>query len=332
MCLRRRAIFAAVVAQAFLAERSSAQSLGKTIVGCLEVQCPTADGSVAAECKLADKTFTTIGLARIPTKVDALEGLSWVEGAVVSDLDGRNRTFDKSFYLGTPPNLSLNGSESCALFFTHFSERVNKFNNGKEDVSISQGTCDEAMSEKCVSAIVSRAEGVDLDGLSSEDACEKLQKEFEDNLDSECAPFADGSKWVGLKSTRAVALSGSGGVEPISSKDNSSSECWPITPKSYDLSYVDSIVTEGDYYIDTLSKELFGITPILTIFFPGDSDAIISKPEAQMTCMKVVDTSVGTNATKSPGGEDKGNGARSLGLGGRLVTAVSFATSLYVLA
>lgn len=194
MFLQRPTLLLVAAAQAL-----NAQSLDETIVGCAEVDCPTASDSTAAECQVADKDFAMIGLARVPTDTDALEGLSWVEGVALGDSDG-NRTFDKTFFLGTPPDLDLNGTIACALFFTHVSDRVS-FGDDGDDESISQGTCEEALSEKCVSALISRAEDLDFDGLKSAEVCKKLQEEFEDNLDSECDSFADGSKWVGLNST-----------------------------------------------------------------------------------------------------------------------------------
>ena len=199
----RRTILAVATTQFFFSQNAIAQDLNQTIVGCADVECPTMSGSTSAECKLSNKTFTAVGLARIPVEADSLQGLSWVEGVAVTDSGGKNRTFDKSFYLGTPPQLTLNGTGACALFFSQVSERV-LFGKEDEDQSATQGTCDQAMSEKCVSAIISRAEALALDGLSSTEACTKLEKEFQDNLDSECASSAPGNKWVGLKSARKL--------------------------------------------------------------------------------------------------------------------------------
>ncbi|KPM38674.1 hypothetical protein AK830_g7876 [Neonectria ditissima] len=324
MFFQHRTVLSLAVAQALMAPSSFAQSLDATIVGCAEADCPTAGRSTSSECQLVDKNLSMIGLARVPVESDTLEGLSWVEGVAIADSNDGNRAFDKSFYLGTPPSLSLNDTGACALFFTHVSTRV-KFEDDDTDVSVSQGTCEDAMSKECVSALTSRAEDLDVDGLSSKEACKKLQEEFEDNLDSECSSFADGSKWVGLETT---ALSG---VEPISSKENSSSECWPITPKAYDLSFVRSFETEGDYLADTLANEFYGIVPILTFFFPRDSHKIVSKAEAQMTCMKTIDSSVASNSTKSSGSEDEDNAGETLIISGHVVVSFFVAASLFLL-
>lgn len=310
-----------------MAQGSVAQTFNETIVGCAEVDCPTASGSTAAECKLDDKTFSMIGLAKIDTNETALEGLSWVEGVAVSDSDGGNRTFDKSFYLGTPSNFSLDGTGACALFFTHVSDRV-MFGEKSDDVSTTQGTCAEALSDDCVEALISHAEGFNVTGDSTnEDTCKKLQKDFEDNFDKACGSFADGKTWVNLKYT---TLSGSGGVEPISAENKTSSECWPIVPKADNLSFVRSIETTGDYLADTLSEEYYGITPILTFFFPGDSK-LVSKTTAQLTCMKTIGTSDGTNSTQSDGSKDQNNGSGSLAQGGHAVMGLVIAMAVFLL-
>lgn len=57
--------------------------------------------------------------------------------------------------------------------------------DGSDDEE-SQGTCQEAMSESCVTAMNDRARDIDYNGLTIDEACAKLQEEFNDNLDSEC--------------------------------------------------------------------------------------------------------------------------------------------------
>lgn len=198
MYLGRPTSWEAVIAPLIILHGALAQDLNETIVGCADVQCPTKSGSMSAECKLVDKTFTAVGLANIPVSEDSLKGLSWVEGVAVTDSSDGRRSFDKSFYLGAPPQLNLAGTGACALFFSQVSDRV-YFGTEDDDQSTTQGTCKDAMSEECVSALITRAEALDLEGLSSKEACATLEKVFQDNLDSECASAATGSKWAGLR-------------------------------------------------------------------------------------------------------------------------------------
>ena len=181
-----------------LSWKTRAQDLPSTIVGCAEVQCPTKPGVTSAQCILVDKTFTTIGLARIPDTSSFLDGLSWVEGVAVDDTS-EGRQFDKSFYLGTPPNLDLDKIGGCSLFFTEVSDNV-AFDD--DDTSEAQGTCQQALSKSCVSDLIKRASDVNVEGLSSEDACAKLQKEFQSHLDGSCSSFTNGGNWSGVVSKR----------------------------------------------------------------------------------------------------------------------------------
>lgn len=187
---------AAAAAVAFMAiEPVRGQSLSSTIVGCEAVDCPGDSANTTdANCTVVDKTFTTIGLARIPVSSKALTGLSWTEGVAVTDSNGQ-RTFEKDFYFGTPPHTNLTGTGACAVFFSQVSSRVS-FNGSS--VQEAQGTCQDAMSSDCVNALITRAVAVNVSGLGSADACSMLQATFNDHLDSACASFATGSSWTGL--------------------------------------------------------------------------------------------------------------------------------------
>ena len=71
--------------------------------------------------------------------------------------------------------------------------------HNSEDI---QGTCQDAMSAQCVGALVARAEKVDVMGLGSVQACEKLGRAFGETVDSACTAFADGNSWSGLSVKR----------------------------------------------------------------------------------------------------------------------------------
>jgi hypothetical protein len=177
----------------------------ETIVGCATLPCPTAnDNTTSANCFVVDKTFTTIGIAQISVTSNALKGLSWTEGVAVID-SKRNRIFDTSFYLGVPPDTNLTGTGACALFLNKVSSRVIFEKADTEEQA--QGTCQEAMSPDCVNALIKRATDLDVSGLGSADVCKKLQTAFDENLDSVCSSFADGSKWLGLGVRRKCFIS-----------------------------------------------------------------------------------------------------------------------------
>ncbi|KAK4156603.1 hypothetical protein C8A00DRAFT_30571 [Chaetomidium leptoderma] len=253
-----------------------------------------------------DVVLQILGVANIDSAVEGLKGLSWTKGVGVHD-GKEERHFDQSFYLGTPENFGFNDTGACALFFTQVSDRV-RFGDG--DARGTQGTCRDAMTDSCISALVDRAKKVDLKGLSGKAACDKLQKDFSENLDSACDAFAQASKWAGIE---AKALSGDGSPEPISDQQNSTSTCWPVLPKSDNLTLVGSVMATGNFDASTLMDNFFSITPVLTVFFPGNkTDGLVSKSEAQLTCLKAIDLTTASNATKTPDGDGGSNAAGRL--------------------
>ncbi|KAH7327217.1 hypothetical protein BKA65DRAFT_64303 [Rhexocercosporidium sp. MPI-PUGE-AT-0058] len=279
---------------------SHGQNLNSNIVGCAVIPCPD-DSAGNAKCTVIDKTFPNVGLARIPVTSQVLTGLSWTEGVAVNETNG-NRTFEKTFYFGTPPKANLTGTGACAIFFNQVSKKVSFASSNVEEA---QGTCQDAMNAQCVTALVARAEKVDITGLGNVEACAKLENSFKETVDSACTVFADGDKWNAII---VKPLTGTGAAVPITSSQNSTSNCWPITPREYDLSLVTSVQAAGDFSVETASTNFYGITPILTLFYPGNG-SLITKAEAQMTCMKTVGPSASKNETKSDNdnSEDKGS-------------------------
>lgn len=175
-----------------------AASVGAQILSCADVECPIVPGTTFAKCTVVNKSFNAVGVARIDTDIDEFNGLSWVKAVGAEDVNSTTREFYQSFYLGTPAESSnLDGAGSaCAVFFTQVSDRV-RFGDG--DPRGTEGTCRQALGESCVSALVDRAKAVDLDGLSGQAACDKLQREFSDNLDAACADSATGRRWTGIR-------------------------------------------------------------------------------------------------------------------------------------
>ena len=166
------------------------------ILSCADVECPIASGSTATNCTVVDKNFNAVGVASLSTNITGFSDLSWVKGVGAKDKGSKERVFDQSFYFSTLDNFDFGGAGACALLFSQVSERV-RF--GEDDERNTEGTCQEAMTDSCVSALIDRAKAVDLKSLSSTAACQKLGRDFSDNLDSACASFATGNRWVGIE-------------------------------------------------------------------------------------------------------------------------------------
>ncbi|KAH6988566.1 hypothetical protein EDB80DRAFT_865553 [Ilyonectria destructans] len=288
------------------ASSAVAQFYNESIVGCSTVGCPTVEGGTTNDCRVVDNNFTVIGVARIPVNTSSpLSGVSWVQGVSVVNMTDSQYSYEKTFYLGTPAEMDISNVGACALFFHNTTSMV-KFDG--DDDEESQGTCQEAMSESCVAAMNDRAKVFNYDGLTLDEACAKLQEEFDDNLDSECKSFTGSDNWTNIK---VKALSG---LSEITTKTNGSSNCWPILPKSDNLNVVESYEYIGNNSAATIAKNLYGITPILIVFFPGNG-TLITNASSQMTCMKSLGDSVLSESTKSKGDddEDDDNGAMTLG-------------------
>lgn len=156
---------------------------GQEILGCADLNCPPLDQTTTfVNCTIADKSFGAIGVASIPINNHQLPRLTWTEGVNIHDRDGQ-RTFDKSFYLGTPPHIDFTGIGACAVFFNTVNAT---FKSGPRN-DVSTGTCQDALGLNCVDAIIQRANNVNVTGLSSSAACTKLQAAFTNNtVDTAC--------------------------------------------------------------------------------------------------------------------------------------------------
>ncbi|KAF4975684.1 hypothetical protein FZEAL_7574 [Fusarium zealandicum] len=277
-----------------VAKVSLAQSNDST-TGCSELDCPGASSGTANNCTIVDKSFTVIGLADIPANSSSsFSGLSWVKGVAEDPEESSddNRVFDQTFYLGTSSEANIDGDiGACALFFNSIT------NAGPSEDDQEEGTCKDVLSKGCISALNDRAKNINFRSLSDAEACTKLKEEFKSHLDSECSSFSSGKTWANITSK---VLSGRSAPQPITSKQNSTSNCWPIQPKSSNLTLVESIKTSGDYSTDFAEAQLHGYTPILTIFFPGNSSTFVGS-ESYVTCMKSLGDSVENEKTKDSG-------------------------------
>jgi hypothetical protein len=181
-----------------------AVDLSAPIVGCSEVDCPTLTNTTSADCRVADRSFTIIGIANLNTSLD--EDFTWTKGIETYDnVDPEvdyPRTYENNFYLGTPQGFDLaenatsSGYGACALFFTRVADEV-RFEG--DDPQLAVGTCSDAMNSDCVDALLKQATDVMRSNSSTSNSCQQLLTTFTDNLVSQCSQFATDGKWQGLK-------------------------------------------------------------------------------------------------------------------------------------
>ncbi|KAI1189213.1 hypothetical protein F5B17DRAFT_392343 [Nemania serpens] len=264
------------------------QDLNSTIVGCVDLDCPASTADTANDnCTVADKSFTYVGLTRIPTTQESLQGLSWTKGFNIIDLPNNNRTFQNSFYLGTPPDLKLSSTGACSVFFHGVSTSLSfGGDNGKNETS--QGTCADAMGSDCVNALLNRAKTFikesENNNTSDTDLCSALQDHLHNNMDTPCLRISGGS-WTNLSSTE---ITGNGSPQPISKEDNSTSTCWPVLPKQNQLTHVADYMVPGTHLEKDAQTALAAITPIITVFYPEEKGSIVGDIDASLTCVKVL--------------------------------------------
>lgn len=103
-------------------------SAANDLLSCVEVDCPIHDGVTSADCRVANQTFTAVGLTSISVSSDIFEDqdddveLTWTVGLDIYDNvdpDDKKRYIERVYYLGTPPSVDLTvedlGYGGCAL-------------------------------------------------------------------------------------------------------------------------------------------------------------------------------------------------------------------------
>ncbi|KAH6885405.1 hypothetical protein B0T10DRAFT_492638 [Thelonectria olida] len=290
-----------------LALHGSAQDLAATIVGCEAVDCPTEN--FEPHCTLTNITFENIGLTRIPDVPDSLENFSIVKGVNISGTGADD--FTSVYYLGTPQDVSLDDVHGCAVIFHDAPQKTFEGNQTH--------TCSEVVGESCLNAIQDRASKV-AEGNSA-NLCSALKDDLEDaDLDA-CKNLSGGGKGIGNISVTALSS-----LENIGKDRNSTSDCWPILPKSANLAQMFTEVNEfeGGLNASTAYPELYRITPLLTLFVKGNSsDSIVDETVSRLTCIQM-------NATTTEGPED-GENAASLSTINAFVAGGALALFMFML-
>lgn len=152
-------------------------SLGGTataqLLGCDAVGCPIDDNRIT-RCDVGNATLKAIGVANVTTILDA-RPLTWTLGLQELSSGGTNPTFDRNFYLGTPPSLQTNDTNGCALFFEGVSANLTSSTGDQLD----KFTCSNTLAEACVSDLIAQAqsasEGLGDKADGSSDRCNTLR-------------------------------------------------------------------------------------------------------------------------------------------------------------
>ncbi|KAK2767049.1 hypothetical protein FQN54_006367 [Arachnomyces sp. PD_36] len=303
---------------------SSPLARANELSSCLEVECPIQEGTVGADCQVANQTLSVVGVsslsAPIPGQDQNLE-LAWTIGAQdypgVDSTEGVDRYIERVYYLGTP----LTKSDNKSLFY--------KTTPSTDSFSY----CQEYLQDDCVSALTSKISELTEDhtlGSSDSDVCSKVGNALEKYITSgdakSCSSLED-DLVLG-----SVTLTGPEAAEPLTAKQNSSSNCYPTLPKTNDLTREFSFNVSSSYYINETAPAIQGETPIFTMFWSkeGDDDSSVEEANAQLTCLRPIDMTTAANETMVGGEGDAEGGAIPMN-GGSNILGVAAAAGVAVL-
>ena len=173
---------------------AAAQDSDPTILGFADLGGPAAEDGGDEECTVADRSFSSVGAAEVPTEQREYEGLAWTKALEVSGEDD-DRVVTSSYYLSTPPDLDLGGGNRgvCAIFFHGASESLSFSRDGADDGE-TEGTCSQALGTECAGALANRAWSLDIDVRASpQEQCDRLRDELADTMDDACREVSGGS-------------------------------------------------------------------------------------------------------------------------------------------
>lgn len=270
---------------------------------CDAVFCPLDEHS-QLRCVVGNTTARGFGISSF-TSLLSSQPLTWT--VTVQPVDEPSDTFERDFFIGTPPTLNLtdNGSsrsQACALFFDGVATKT-KFPGS--DPEYDQGTCNDALTQSCVDDLRTQARtelanvrGGRDNSSSSASVCASLGDALRGRAPKTCSVASDG-RWGDVL---VRPLTGATAAQPVKQGD-----CHPTVGKDYDLTLVAShrLISPSRGSKD-LGAILFGVTPIMTVVYGGG----VPEAEVDMSCLKTI-TPKGDTTTKKSDGPPARVGAKS---------------------
>ena len=261
---------------------------------CDDVGCPL-DQYDQSSCVIGNTTAGALGISNFTSPLSS-ERLTWT--IAVQSINGTDSTFERDFFLGTPPGLNLTAAgrpseiEACALFFEGVAAKTTFPGTDHEN---DQGTCSDALSKSCVSSLRTHAlaslSSIRTNSISTASVCDQLSHAFRDQTTTNSCTVAS-SGWGTIL---ARPLTG-----PLAAPFVQQGECHPTTGgKDYNLELVAANRLDApSRNIDELDPILFGVTPIMTITYGGN----VSEPAVDLSCLKTIGMSPNTTTTNQKNG------------------------------
>ena len=281
-----------------LAFLSLSQLSTARLSGCDSVNCPL-DQYRQPSCVLGNTTARALGITSFTNPLSS-DPFTWT--IMVQSVNGPNDTFERDFFLGTPPavNLTTSQNQSCALFFDGVAPRT-MFPG--TDPEYDQGTCDDALTQTCVNDLRTQArtelttirsgsgggDGTNSTSLAS--TCGKLGDALRDKAPTACT-VASGGHWGDIL---VRPLTGMAAAKPVKQGD-----CHPTTGKDYDLALVAANrINAASRNTSDLEAILFGITPIMTVVYGG---GVSDDMEVDLSCLKTIGPKTNTSSPNQASG------------------------------
>ncbi|KAH6633606.1 hypothetical protein C7974DRAFT_375667 [Boeremia exigua] len=242
------------------------------LLGCDAVNCPV-DAYRTVQCSVGNATLKAIGIANLKTSLGT-QPLTWTLGLQELDTNSTQPSFDRNYYLGTPPSFQLNDT-GCALFFEGIAPKVAAPNDHLEDF-----TCSNSLPEACIKDLMAQAQFA-YKSRNAKDPlfCTQLRDALANTAPATCSAAKSGWGAITARGLTTAALTGSSAPAPIEDP-----KCHPTTGDDYALRLVSSSrQTPQSRESEHLDPIVNAVTPVMTLF------AKEGEAEVGLTCLKLVE-------------------------------------------
>jgi len=304
---------------------------------CVDVECPVVPNSSAANCIVANQTFTSIGIVdySVPITEGGLD-LSWTLGIddQILESDQYQREVERVLYLGTSPDVDLTSKDldyfGCGFYITLPDNDNVVFEPNRTD-SLSPA-CGDVLGNQCTlnlgTDLVSNAIEIarnSVDSVANQvTTCSSIASAVQSNFPSSCT--------ITSPQVHGFPLTGAGAAKPISASENSTSNCHPTIPRSNQLTRVASYKISASVYYNETAPAILGETPVMSFFWKqdGSNSSLIQSPSVNFQCLFASPmTTVGNNTMTNNGTDDDINGAAErYGAGFGVLSTVALAAFL----
>jgi hypothetical protein len=213
---------------------------GQVLQGCAAVHCLNRyEDMLSPTCQVEETDMRLIGLLSTTSRL-LHSDLTWTIGdsGLQTTIQGNERTVTRSFYIGTPASLDLSSSKlsvrGCAIFVISPDTGAYQVYDQGAPQYVNTAACAGSVGATCVSDLTAKVEGLARSSFATDTGS------FCNSIAAVLRKDPPSSYYILTQQPRiqAVALTGPDGPQPITVKENSTSNCWPTLPKTNSLTKV----------------------------------------------------------------------------------------------